>query len=186
MICWRTAVAVIGIGLWLVQRRSLAAIPALGVLACVATSVACAPAGPTDDTNPTAQGSEAVALTVAHRSEWRALWIEGTTDLPDGAVVSYRVTHSVAITTPTEEWPSSNLIDVGRATVEDGQYWARINTLNWPPGEVRVVAQFPLPPQPPAVVDQYGEFGEHLRGANVTDQDGIKAVEVEHVFEHSR
>ena len=165
---------------------SLAVSRSLGIFLWVTTTWGCQPGGPTGELNTTVQGSEAVALTVSHRSEWRVLWIEGATDLPDGAVVSYRVTHSVATTTPTTDWPSSNLIEVGRATVEDGQYWARINTLNWPPGEVRVVAQFPLPPQPPAVVDQYGEFGEHLRGENVTDQDGIKAVEVEHVFEHSR
>ena len=132
------------------------------------------------------QGTEPVALSVSHRTEWRVLWVEGETDLPDGAFVNYSVTHTLARTMPAEEWPAANLIDSGRATVQDGQYWTRINTINWPPGEVEVLVQFPLPPQPPAVMERFGEFGEHLMGANVTDLGGIKAVEVIHVFEHTR
>ncbi len=79
-----------------------------------------------------------------------------------------------------------NLIDSGRATVQNGQYWSRINTLNWPKGEVEIVVQFPLPPQPSEVVRRYGEFGEQLTGDNVTDFGGMKAVEVTHVFDHRR
>lgn len=168
--------------------RLVAATRVLAALTWVTTAGGCGPGGPPISGSQSAspEGSEAVLLTVTHRSEWRVLWIEGTTDLPDGAVVGYRVTHDLATTAPTEDWPSSNLIDFGRATVENGEYWARVNTLNWPPGQVRVVAQFPLPPQPASVVERYGEFGEHLRGDNVTDQDGIKAVQVEHVFDHGQ
>ncbi len=133
-----------------------------------------------------APGTEPVALTVDHRSEWRVLWIEGETDLPDGALVNYRVTHSVARSSPSEDWPATNLIDSGRATVQEGQFWSQINTLNWPAGEVEIVVQFPLPPQPSEVAARYGEFGEHLTGDNVSDLGGMKAVEVTHVFEHRR
>ena len=134
----------------------------------------------------TVTGTEAVRLTVDHRSEWRVLWIDGETNLPDGALVNYRVTHSVARTSPSEDWPAMNLIDSGRATVQNGQYWSRINTLNWPKGEVEIVVQFPLPPQPSEVVRRYGEFGEQRTGDNVTDFGGMKAVEVTHVFDHRR
>ena len=132
------------------------------------------------------QGTEPVALEVRHRSEWRVLWIEGDTDLPDGAFVNYTVTHEAAAVTPAEEWPAANLTESGRATVAEGQYWARINTLNWPSGQVRVLVQFPLPPQPAEVDARYGAFGEHLTGANVTVLAGMKAVEVEHTLEHRR
>ena len=132
------------------------------------------------------QGTETVDLSVSHRSEWRVLWLEGSTDLPDGAFVNYRVTHSLTRTAPAEDWPAPNLIDSGRATVEGGQYWTRINTLNWPAGDVEVLVQFPLPPQPPEIMERFGDFGEHLVGANVTDLGGMKAVEVTHVFEHTR
>ena len=131
-------------------------------------------------------GTEAVQLVVNHRSEWRVLWLEGITDLPDGAYVNYRVTHEMAEKMPSEEWPAENLMTVGRAAVEKSAYWARVNTLNWPSGEVRIHIQFPLPPQPPEVDERYGAFGEHLTGDNVVDLGGMKAIEIEHVFDHRR
>jgi len=112
------------------------------------------------------------------------LWIEGETDLPDGAVVTYHVTHALARAASTEDWPARNLIEAGRATVQGGRYQARVNTLNWPPGEVEAMVQFPLPPQPPDVSARYGEFGEQLTGDNVSRMAGVKAVEVTHTFEH--
>ena len=141
---------------------------------------ACSPAG----SGGTA--AETVELTVAHRSEWRQLWLEGETNLPNGAYVNYRVTHEAAHTTEVADWPATNLIESGRSAVQDGAYWARISTFNWPPGAVRVVVQFPLPPQPPEVVARYGEFGERLAGAHVTELRGMKTVQVEHAFEHRR
>ena len=114
------------------------------------------------------------------------LWIEGETDLPDGAFVDYRVTHSVARSTSADEWPAANLIASGRANVREGQYWSRVNTQGWPAGEVEIVVQFPLPPQPGTVRMRYGEFGEHLTGDNVADFGGMKAVEVTYVFDHRR
>ena len=131
-------------------------------------------------------GTEAVELIVGHRSEWRVLWVEGQTDLPDGALVNYRVAHEVGETLPAEEWPAANLIEEGRAAVRDGTYWAKVNTLNWPRGRVRVLVQFPLPPQPPEVEERFGMLGEHLTGDNVMLLDGVKAVEVEHTLEHRR
>ena len=136
--------------------------------------------------DPSTVGSEAVALTVQPRSEWRVLWLEGETDLPDGAYVNYRVTHEMARAAPAEDWPAGNLVESGRAAVQDGEYWTRVNTLNWPTGSVTVRVQFPLPPQSPAVIERYGAFGERLTGGNVTVLNGMKAVEVEATFEHER
>ena len=156
-------------------------VPLLALLAA-----GCAATGSDSAIGATDTGTEPVLLTVDTRSEWRVLWIEGDTDLPDGALVSYRATHELARSVPTEEWPATNLIDSGRATVQGGQYWARINTLNWPAGDVEVLVQFPVPPQPPDVDTRYGKFGDHLTGENVTDLGGMKAVEVESRFEHRR
>ena len=142
--------------------------------------------GPLDQSDSAAlpDGTETVELTVGHRSEWRVLWVEGETDLPDGSYVNYRVTHDLARTSSPDAWPATNLVESGRSTIRDGTYWARVNTLNWPAGTVRVLVQFPFPPQPPEVVARYGEFGEHLTGDNVTERQGIRAIEVEHTFEH--
>ena len=135
---------------------------------------------------PGAPPAEPVELTVGHRSEWRVLWLEGETNLPDGAHLNYRVTHEAANTIPVAEWPATNLMEAGRSAVTGGTYWARINTFNWPRGSVRVVVQFPLPPQPPEVMERYGENGERLAGEHVTDVGGTRAIEVEHVFDHRR
>ena len=145
----------------------------------------CAPASDSGATL-VSEGTETVALTVRHRSEWRVLWVEGETDLPDGAYVNYRVTHELARTAPVEEWPARNLIESGRAAVQNGEYWARVNTVNWPTGSVSVLVQFPLPPQPPGIVEHYGAFGEHLTGENVSVLNGMKAVQVEHTLQHQR
>jgi hypothetical protein len=152
------------------------------ILVLLATG--CAAAGSGSATDPIDTGAEPVRLTVETRSEWRVLWIAGDTDLSDGALVNYRATHELARSAPAEEWPATNLIDSGRTTVQDGQYWTRINTLNWPAGEVVILVQFPLPPQPQNIDAKYGEFGEHLTGENVTDLGGMKAIEVESRFEH--
>ena len=125
-------------------------------------------------------GGEAVALAVDHRSRWRDLRIEGTTDLPDGAVVSYRVTHALGEELPPSEWPAQNLIADGTAVVQENQYWARLNTTYWPAGDVRVQVRFPVAPQPAAVSSRYGEFGEQLTGDNVTILGASKVVTAEH------
>ncbi|MCY4600720.1 MAG: hypothetical protein OXF27_12480 [Acidobacteria bacterium] len=151
--------------------------------AAVLAFATCGMPGCSGESEPPA---DPVELTVSHRSEWRVLWLEGETNLPDGAHLNYRVTHEAANSIPVAEWPATNLMDAGRSAVKDGAYWARINTFNWPPGMVRVVVQFPLPPQPPDVVERYGELGERLSGEHVTDVGGTKAIELEHVFEHRR
>ncbi|HIN10766.1 MAG: hypothetical protein MK365_00890 [Vicinamibacterales bacterium] len=131
-------------------------------------------------------GGETVVLSVDHRSRWRELRIEGTTDLPDGAVVSYHVTHALAEELPPSEWPAQNLIADGTAVVQESQYWTRLNTTYWPAGAVRVQVQFPIAPQPATVRGRYGEFGEHLTGDNVTILGASKVVTAEHTLEWTR
>ena len=156
--------------------------PLLPVLLAIAPIVGCAAGGASDPTTT----MEAVRLTVDHRSEWRQLWIEGSTDLPDGAFVDYQVAHEMSDTAPADEWPATNLIESGRATVTEGQFWTRINTFNWPRGSVRIVVHFPVPPQPAEVEARYGAVGERLTGDNVVTVAGANVVEVEHVFDHRR
>ena len=143
----------------------------------------CAPAAG-GDAAPGAgsSGGETVALAVDHLKEWRELRIEGSTDLPDGAVVSYRVTHALTDELPPSDWPARNLITDGTAAVQASQYWATLNTFNWPAGDVRVQVQFPLSPQPADVDERYGEFGEHLAGDNVSSLGASQVVTAEHTF----
>ena len=129
------------------------------------------------------QGTQPVSLQISHRTEWRALWIEGETDLPDGAYVNIRIIHQLGQTTPVDTWPASNLMDSTRSAVKDGTFWTKINTIRWPAGPVTIRAQFPLPPQTPDITQRYGEFGEHLTGPNVISQNGMKAMNVEETFD---
>ena len=129
------------------------------IFVAVAVAVGCSgPEGATIDSD----GSETVSLSVEHRSEWRQLWIQGATARPAGAFLHYRVPHELAESSPPDQWPATNLLESGRATVKDGQFWSTINTLNWPNGNVRVLVQFPFPPQPPPIESRYGPMGEHL------------------------
>ena len=159
----------------------------IAVLSSCALSVSGCTPGTVDDTSAgMPEGDQVVVLAVDHRAQWRELHVEGTTDLADGAVVSYRVTHALATELPPSEWPARNLIADGTAVVQEGQYWARLNTTYWPPGVVRVQVQFPVAPQPDAVRARYGEFGEHLTGDNVTSLGASKVATAEHTLEWTR
>ena len=132
------------------------------------------------------RGAEAVMLAVDHETRWRELRIEGATDLPDGAVVSYQITHGLANELPRGDWPAQNLIIDGAAVVQGGVYWARLNTTYWPPGRVDVLVQFPVAPQPEPVRLRYGPFGERLTGDNVSSLGGSRVVTAEHAFDWTR
>jgi hypothetical protein len=142
--------------------------------------------GENDDSDVARSAGETVVIAVDHRTQWRELRIEGVTDLPDGAVVSYRVTHALTAQLPPSEWPAKNLIADGTAAVETGHYWARFNTTYWPAGAVRVQVRFPVAPQPDAIRARYGEFGEQLVGSNVTTLGGSKVVTAEHALDWTR
>jgi len=146
--------------------------------------------GPTMDGNASHDGGsrrvETVSIEVDHRLRWRELRMEGTTDLPDGAVVSYNITHALAEEVPQNTWPAQNLISDGTAVVQESQYWARLNTTYWPVGDVRVRVQFPVAPQPASVRERYGKFGEHLSGDNVTILGASKVVTLEHTLKWTR
>jgi hypothetical protein len=125
-------------------------------------------------------------ITIDHRLQRGTLWIEGMTDLPTGAELTYTVRHEMANAAPVDQWPATNLVESGRAVVQTGEFWGRVSTNNWPAGQVTVLIQFPLPPQPGEVIARYGEFGENLTGDNVVDVRGIKAIEVEHTLQIKR
>lgn len=159
----------------------------VGLLAAGAAWTGCAPA-PADESAAAPVGggnggTETMVLEVGHETRWRELRIEGATDLPDGAVITYQVTHALANEQPRSDWPAPNLVTDGTAVVRDGVYWARVNTTYWPAGRVDVLAQFPAAPQPEAVRRRYGPFGEHLTGDNVESFGDSRVVTVRHAFD---
>jgi len=152
------------------------------VLGTAALGTGCGPAG----APLVGGGSETVALTVEPVARWRELRLEGTTDLPDGAVVTYHVTHAVATELPPDEWPAGNLMTDGTAVVQEGRFWAALNTTYWPAGAVQVRVQFPVAPQPETVRTRYGDFGEQLTGDNVVALGGSNVVTAEQTIEWTR
>ena len=162
----------------------------MGLLTAGALWGSCAPTpageGIADAPGAGSGGTETVVLAVGHQTRWRQLRIEGETDLPDGAVVTWQVTHALANELPRGEWPAQNLLSDGTAVVQDGVYWTRLNTTYWTPGRVDVVVQFPVAFQPDAVRLRYGDFGENLTGDNVSALGGSRVVTAEHAFDWTR
>ena len=170
------------------ERGPARAAKRLFAAAALCAGCAPAPAGESMADAPGAggEGSETVVLAVGHETRWRQLRIEGETDLPDGAVVTWQVTHALANELPRSEWPAQNLLSDGEAVVQDGVYWTRLNTIYWTPGRVDVRVQFPVAPQPDPVRLRYGDFGEHLTGENVTSLGSSRVVTAEHAFDWTR
>ena len=172
------------------RRRTGWARAALGLASAGVLSAGCAraPTGEGVENAPAAGngGTETVLLAVGHQTRWRELRIEGETDLQDGAVINWQVTHAAANQLPRGEWPAQNLLSDGEAVVQDGVYWTRLNTTYWPPGRVDVTVQFPVAAQPDAVRLRYGEFGENLTGDNVSALGGSRVVTAEHAFDWTR
>lgn len=159
-----------------------------GILIWLLCASGCSPdrdSHPGEVSSPVPDG-QPVVLEVDHQTRWRELRIEGSTDLPDGAVVTYVVSHELGNQLPSNEWPAQNLISDGTAVVQAGQYTARVNTTYWSPGKVEIQVQFPVAPQPDSVRTRYGEFGEYLAGPNVTPLGPTNIASTTHSFDWTR
>ena len=125
-----------------------------------------------------ADDSQAVALTMEARVEDRSIVVEGTTDLPDGALIAYEVTHDDFATSDA----TMDLFADGTVPVDGGSYSVTTPVPDWPPGDVTVWVAFQTllaSDQPADVVERYGVMGEHLSGSNITESGGLKRVELE-------
>jgi len=112
-------------------------------------------------------------LTVSE--EGNSLRVQGTTDLPDGALLTYEVRHEqLAHDTET---PIDMLYTEGTFEVEDGRFGGPIDLSLFDAGpvDVMVAFQMDLPGdqvQPRAIRSRFGEHGELLAGSNVSTNDG--------------
>jgi hypothetical protein len=132
--------------------------------------------------------SQTVDLTMDARIEGDSIVAEGTTDLPDGAVIVYEVTHEDFGTKDDLEDPVWSLFADGSAPVDGGRYSLSAPVADWPAGDVTVWVAFqavlgdevdPASGQPASVMERYGEMGANLTGPNVTESAGNKRVEIE-------
>jgi hypothetical protein len=90
--------------------------------------------------------------------------VEGTTTLPDGAVIYYEYWHADdAVTAPDDAHG-------GTATVRDGRFAFSTDLSDWPAGRVTRYTAFRVGwgfEQPQDVVALFGSEGEHMSGPQV-------------------
>ena len=97
------------------------------------------------------------------------LVVQGTTDLPDGALLQYNV------------WHARDDIegDYGELSVSDGRFDFKTDVSRWPAGEVKVQVAFSAGPfQPEPVIAEFGVHGEKLGGPHVEDDSGRPTMKV--------
>jgi hypothetical protein len=111
-----------------------------------------------------------VSLTSAPHVVGHRLVIEGTTDLPDSAIIEWELRHESLF--KRHDIPISRMVTEGHTVVHGHRYYVTIDLSNWPAGQVEVWVAFqPLSygtRQPAFVTRLYGLNGEWIEGANVS------------------
>jgi len=119
-----------------------------------------------------------VSLTLDTHLNGRQLTIQGKTDLPNGALISYEIKHERFVLKHGEK-----LFADGQATVSGGSYSSSFDLKGWPVGKVEVWVAFQTVlgtdiHQPTEVISRFGEAGERMEGSNVTKAGLLKRVEL--------
>jgi hypothetical protein len=114
-----------------------------------------------------------VELSLNPRIQGNLLIIEGTTDLPNRALLMYEVSHV----------SPDPMVANGTMDVLEGRYLRQVDLSNWPAGTIAVWVGFQTifgndVKQPEEIIERFGEMGEFLYGDNVTENGGFKRVEV--------
>ena len=100
--------------------------------------------------------------------------IEGFTNLPDGALISYEVEHERIL-----EWMHD-----GHVPVKAGHFIQALDVRDWPPGRIKIWVAFQTilgmkVSQPPEVIARYGQMGERIEGNQVSTSGALRRVELE-------
>jgi hypothetical protein len=117
-----------------------------------------------------------VELTLMAELRGQSVTLAGTSNLKDGAVLSYEVEHELF------DLKNKAFAD-GDAIVKAGRYSATVNVAGWPRGTIKVWVGFQtvgVKGQPKWVKDQYGELGQKMEGPVVkVAGQGVKRAELE-------
>jgi hypothetical protein len=108
-------------------------------------------------------------MAISTSLDGRLLTLNGTTNLPDGAVIACETWHE-----SEDDGLGSGDYDVGdQVTVVSGTFLCRADLTGWPTGMIRASSTFYPWDQTADVVDRYGYRGERMSGAAVyQDSDG--------------
>lgn len=112
-----------------------------------------------------------VELSASAQQEGNALHLSGDTNLPDGAIILYELSH---------EHPESPLHQ-GRFVVEDGHFGGQIDLPTGLDEDATVQLSFQVVmddgSQPADLIDRFGAFGENMTGELVAEGElGKRAV----------
>lgn len=143
----------------------------------VSPKTACTP----EKQGPISQGSpNLVQLTLASKLQGNSLLVSGTTNLKDGAVISYEIDHELfPIQTRAKNWTAT-----GDIAIKEGRYAASVNVTGWGAGKITVSVGFQtfVKRQPQWVKTQYGDLGQKMEGPTVkVTGNGLKQAEVERI-----
>lgn len=119
--------------------------------------------------------AEATRVEVEAEPRWeqQTLRVDGRATVPDGAMMSWQVTHAL----------HPSFCEDGVAEVTDGRFTFTVDTGEWPHGDVEVWVAFQTVPmtgasQPDAVIARYGRKGEHITGDQVVDAGVLRRAEL--------
>ena len=111
-----------------------------------------------------------VKLTNTPRVVGRTVYIEGTTDLPDSAIIEWELRHEQLF--KRHDIPISRMATEGHAVVRGHRYIVAVDLSAWPSGQVEGWVAFqPLSygTRQPAFVNRlFGTDGQWIEGANVS------------------
>jgi hypothetical protein len=122
-------------------------------------------------------GPNVVHITLSPTINGDAITIAGTTDLKDGAVLTWNLEHA-----QQKKDLMANLTEEGSTPVKGGKYATTVKVNRWPKGKITVWVGFYsfLKTQPEWARTQYGAQGENLEGSHVKLQsEGMKTIEIE-------
>src|SRR6266545_3830694 len=126
-----------------------------------------------------------VLLTTTPRVVGRTIYIEGTTDLPDSAIIEWELRHEQLF--KRRDIPISRMATEGHAIVHDRKYVVAVDLSAWPSGQVEVWVAFQPASygtrQPACVNRLFGTSGQWIEGQNVSIHPArMRRVElIEHV-----
>lgn len=147
------------------EKRSAWFVPAIIVI--LLTPVAWVAIALVVASHPTLTHVEATLQPVA-AVQGRVLKVTGTTDLPDGAVLSYYFLHELASLQGQEP-------EGGATAVRNGRFAFTTDFAGWPGGAITLYVEFGVGSgweQPQVVIDRFGAYGERLAGPQAHSDSG--------------
>jgi len=148
------------------------------LLLCILTTfwlVGCS--GSPEAGNSTEANDTSVSLQADAVREGNTVVISGTTDLPDGAYITYVMRRDYG----DEPWPADFYLVDGDMLVSSGKFEATLSDVPEGKLEVWVAFQTILETeirQPEEIINRFGEMGEKLTGPNVTEVGDARRVEI--------